>query len=89
MASCSIDTRIQMNGYSGAEIAGVCREAALMAIERAGENVEFVTLDDFQKALARVLPRTPAQLFSIYDEFQHRRFRSSVARSTSRNESSG
>ncbi|WP_128904954.1 AAA family ATPase [Halorubrum amylolyticum] len=59
----------ETEGYSGAEIASLCREAALIAIERvADEHGEAandhadevgVTADDFAAALESVRPATP------------------------------
>jgi len=59
----------ETEGYSGAEIASLCREAALIAIERvADEHGEAandhadevgITADDFAAALETVRPATP------------------------------
>ncbi|EDO39006.1 predicted protein [Nematostella vectensis] len=56
-------------GYSGAEIAAVCREAALAALQ---ENIqaESVELRHFEKALMAVKPRTSTQMINFYDDFQ-------------------
>ncbi|WP_200531901.1 AAA family ATPase [Halorubrum sp. LN27] len=59
----------ETEGYSGAEIASLCREAALIAIERVAEehgaaandhaDEVGVTADDFAAALESVRPATP------------------------------
>ena len=56
-------------GYSGAEIAAVCNEAALAALE---ENPEVASVSDrhFTAALAVVTPRIKSELLNIYAEFQ-------------------
>eukprot|EP00092_Neocalanus_flemingeri_P019952 GFUD01021611.1.p1 GENE.GFUD01021611.1~~GFUD01021611.1.p1 ORF type:complete len:834 (-),score=379.80 GFUD01021611.1:19-2520(-) len=56
-------------GYSGAEVAAVCNEAALAALE---ENVtaKKVTEEHFETALKNLKPRISAELFSVYDKFQ-------------------
>ena len=56
-------------GYSGAEVAAVCNEAALAALE---ENVESEVVEDrhFEAALASVTPRITPELFEVYERFQ-------------------
>ena len=56
-------------GYSGAEVAAVCTEAALGALE---EDVEAVVVEErhFSRALESVRPRIPRDLLKIYDEFR-------------------
>jgi AAA family ATPase len=56
-------------GYSGAEVAAVCNEAALAALE---ESVESEAVQDrhFQAALAALKPRITAELFDVYERFQ-------------------
>ena len=56
-------------GYSGAEIAAVCNEAALAALED-DVNTERVTDKHFQTALANFKPRLSQSLFDIYKKFQ-------------------
>ncbi|EEB15056.1 spermatogenesis associated factor, putative [Pediculus humanus corporis] len=52
-------------GYSGAEIVAVCREAALKALEE-NFNADKVSKNHFLKALEIILPRTPKNLLLIY-----------------------
>jgi transitional endoplasmic reticulum ATPase len=59
----------ETEGYSGAEIASLCREAALVAIERVADehgaaandhaDEVAITSDDFAAALETVRPATP------------------------------
>jgi len=56
-------------GYSGAEIAAVCNEAALSALEE-NVNIDEVTEKHFQIALNNLKPRISKDLFKIYDKFQ-------------------
>ena len=56
-------------GYSGAELAAVCNEAALAALEEESEAA-VVTSRHFEKALSLVKPRIQNELLKIYDEFQ-------------------
>ena len=56
-------------GYSGAEIAAVCNEAALAALEE-DVNTDKVTEKHFQTALNNLKPRISKNLFGIYKKFQ-------------------
>ena len=56
-------------GYSGAEIAAVCNEAALAALEE-DVNTDTVTEAHFQTALNNLKPRISQNLFEIYKKFQ-------------------
>ena len=60
---------VRTEGYSGAEIAAVCNEAALAALE---ENVEAseVNQKHFDQALSHLKPRISKELFTIYAKFQ-------------------
>ena len=55
--------------YSGAEIAAVCNEAALAALE---ESVDAVAVNEthFETALSSLKPRISNELFVIYERFQ-------------------
>ena len=46
------------DGYSGADIEGVCREAALIAL-RENLKADIVTADEFEKALKKIKPSIP------------------------------
>lgn len=56
-------------GYSGAELAAVCNEAALAALEEFSD-ANFVTEKHFNKALLVIKPRIQDDLLRIYDEFR-------------------
>lgn len=60
---------VRTEGYSGAEIAAVCNEAALAALE---ENVEATEVNQkhFDQALSNLKPRISQELFKIYAKFQ-------------------
>ncbi|KAL1521887.1 hypothetical protein AB1Y20_021538 [Prymnesium parvum] len=57
------------DGYSGAELAAVCREAALRALE---EDItsEQVNLAHFERALGVVKPRTTAATLSFFANYE-------------------
>jgi SpoVK/Ycf46/Vps4 family AAA+-type ATPase len=56
-------------GYSGAEVAAVCNEAALAALE---ESVDAQVVEErhFKLSLVSVKPRISAELFTVYERFQ-------------------
>ena len=58
-------------GYSGAEVAAICNESALAALEEMTE-ADAVTSEHFNKALLSVKPRIKAELIQIYNEFQNK-----------------
>jgi len=49
----------QTDGYTGAEIENICREAGMNAIRA---NRDYVTREDFQKALQEVKPTIPKEV---------------------------
>ena len=51
----------KMEGFTGADIEAVCREAALIAM-RAGKKK--VTKTHFEEAIGRVRPRSPRRCWS-------------------------
>ena len=55
-------------GYSGAELAALCNEAALAALQEHTEAT-IVTSSHFQLALNIIKPRIKDDLLRIYDEF--------------------
>ena len=63
---------IKTDHYSGAEIAAVCNEAALTALED-DVNINRVTAKHFEIALSNLKPRIPTELFEIYSAFQSQR----------------
>lgn len=66
---CIEDLGEQTEGYSGAEIAAVCKEAALAALEEDLQAKE-VRRRHFDKALAAVKPRTSSESIKFYDTFE-------------------
>lgn len=75
-------------GYSGAEIAAVCNESALKALEEimstpmSDEEVivasrdASITREHFQQALHIVQPRINQELLQVYQKFQQKNNRS-------------
>jgi len=57
------------DGYSGAEIAAVCNEAALAALEEC-VTASKVTDSHFEIALSLSKPRISSELFLVYEKFQ-------------------
>jgi transitional endoplasmic reticulum ATPase len=59
------------NGYSGADLEAVCREAALSAIRRSlnkeGGKDELVSAKDFDEALRKIKPSVTPQLLEWYE----------------------
>jgi AAA family ATPase len=55
-------------GYTGAELAAVCREAAFVALEE-NMSAELVEMKHFVTALERVLPQTNSEMLDFYEEF--------------------
>ncbi|CAN8063508.1 unnamed protein product [Agarophyton chilense] len=56
-------------GYSGAELAAVVREAALCAMEQDVCNASVVSGKDFSTAVNKVKPRTPASILEYFDSY--------------------
>ncbi|XP_029021749.1 ribosome biogenesis protein SPATA5-like isoform X2 [Betta splendens] len=66
----SVDDLVtRTNKYSGAEIAAVCREAALLALQE-DIKVERVHARHFEGALDHVKPRIPDSLIQSYINYQ-------------------
>ena len=55
-------------GYSGADIASVCREAAINGLRR-DINTEEVTFSDFKEAMERILPSITPEMQNWYKRF--------------------
>uniref|UniRef100_A0AAR5PKZ8 AAA+ ATPase domain-containing protein n=1 Tax=Dendroctonus ponderosae TaxID=77166 RepID=A0AAR5PKZ8_DENPD len=55
-------------GYSGAEITGICKEAAMFALSEDIQS-KCVRMEHFDMALKLAPPRTPPELLKIYDNF--------------------
>lgn len=59
----------ETEGYTGAEVAAVVREAGLVAMERDVECADLVTMSDLEEALGRVGPRTPREVVEYFDKY--------------------
>eukprot|EP01027_Heterolobosea_sp_BB2_P010480 GEZU01015377.1.p2 GENE.GEZU01015377.1~~GEZU01015377.1.p2 ORF type:complete len:141 (-),score=37.32 GEZU01015377.1:40-462(-) len=59
----------QTDGYSGAELAAVCREAAYSALQE-DIHAQRVSLKHFTNALQVVRPRLTKQMLDFYKNFQ-------------------
>ena len=57
----------QTDGYTGAEIENICREAGMNAIRA---NRDYVTREDFQKALQEVKPTIPKEVTERIKRFR-------------------
>ena len=56
-------------GYSGAEIEAICKEAALKALEDSFE-IQQIEMKYFNKALDIVKPRTSQELLQLYSDYE-------------------
>jgi transitional endoplasmic reticulum ATPase len=65
------DLAKKMQGYSGADIDSVCREAALTALRKDTETTK-VTLAEFEKVLAEILPSITPDIEKWYQETNKR-----------------
>ena len=61
----------RMEGYSGADIDSVCREAALNALRR-DINAKEVTLKDFEEAMAGIAPSITPEMEKWYRDMEKR-----------------
>lgn len=59
-------------GYSGAEIEAVCKEAALKALEDSFD-IQQIEMKYFYKALDNVKPRTSPDLLQLYNDYEKRK----------------
>jgi transitional endoplasmic reticulum ATPase len=57
-----------LEGYSGADIENVCREAGLQAIRRKMEELEYIEMQDFEFAIAKIRPSLTKEVIKKYDE---------------------
>lgn len=69
----SIDSLVEAtDGYSGAEIEAVCKEAALKALEDSFD-IEKIGMKYFVKATDLVKPRTSPDLLKLYKDYEDRK----------------
>lgn len=57
------------DGMSGAEVAAVCQEAAMLAMEEDPQNVEAVCMDHFERAIRAAIPRITPEMLRFYESF--------------------
>ncbi|MBI2529919.1 MAG: CDC48 family AAA ATPase [Candidatus Diapherotrites archaeon] len=58
-------------GYSGADLEGLVREAALIALKESGMKVEKVDKKHFAQAMQKILPSISKETTEAYDEFRN------------------
>lgn len=63
----------RLEGYSGAEIASLCQEAAINALIESPDTGS-VTMDHIERALHSVKPRTSKSMMRLLEEFSNRHF---------------
>jgi transitional endoplasmic reticulum ATPase len=61
----------KMQGYSGADIDSICREAAITALRKDPETTK-VTLNDFEKVMSEILPSITPDMEKWYQETNKR-----------------
>ena len=61
----------QTEGYSGADLEAVCREAAMNVLRR-DKKAKEITMKDFKKALEIVKPSLTKELIDFYNRFSER-----------------
>ena len=68
----SVEGLVQrMAGYSGAEVAAACREAALAALQE-DIRADTVRMRHFERALVAIKPRTTPELIRFYEDYQQK-----------------
>jgi AAA family ATPase len=59
----------QSEGMSGAEVASICQEAAMYAIQQDPVGVQSVEMKDFRKAILSVRPQITPEMLAFYQRF--------------------
>ncbi|HLQ41415.1 MAG TPA: AAA family ATPase, partial [Thermoplasmata archaeon] len=67
-----------LDSYSGADIEGLCREAAMIALREA-KHAKKVTTAHFQEAMKVVRPSIDADTIKFYEEFD-KKFKKGIDR---------
>lgn len=62
---------VELEGYTGADIEGLCREAAMIAL-RENKRAKKVTMAHFQEALKSVRPSLDAETVKFYEDIARR-----------------
>jgi transitional endoplasmic reticulum ATPase len=65
------DLTKRTEGYSGADIEGICREAGMIAL-RENIKAEKVTMEHFESALKRVKPSLSTEDITVYESEKKR-----------------
>jgi SpoVK/Ycf46/Vps4 family AAA+-type ATPase len=73
---------VASDGYTGAELAGVCVEAAQVAVRARGPDVQRVEQADFEAALAAMPPSLTPQMLAAYAAFNAQGARMRHSRAT-------
>ena len=60
------------DGYVGADIEAVCREAAMFEVRESGFNAQKITWKSFEKALAKVRPSASKEIQDAYAALQEK-----------------
>lgn len=55
---------LQCNGFSGAEVAAVCQEAAMLAADR---DAQGVARSDLEKAVSEIVPQITRKMLEFYE----------------------
>jgi len=66
----SKDLTIMTEGFSGADIEGLVREAALIALQRNKMKADEVTMRDFSEAFKKTQPSISPDVAQAYDQFR-------------------
>ncbi|MEW6222748.1 MAG: CDC48 family AAA ATPase [Candidatus Hadarchaeota archaeon] len=71
----------ELESYSGADIAALCREAAMLVLRKDIKGKE-VKLSNFREAMGSVRPSITAELNSAYENFSERRVKRAAEETT-------
>ncbi|MBI5884716.1 hypothetical protein HZB89_01315 [archaeon] len=63
---------VETEGYSGADIAGLIREAALIALKESALKDTKVRKKHVLSAMKKVLPSIPKEITDAYSEFREK-----------------
>lgn len=59
----------KLEGYTGAEIEYICREAALVCFDRSKGLDTEVCISDFRKSIERIKPQVKKETLDFYKNF--------------------
>jgi transitional endoplasmic reticulum ATPase len=72
-----------LEGYSGADIENICREAGLQAIRRKMQAFDVVEMQDFEFAIQKIRPSLTKDIIKKYDEIAENMSKARVVSDTS------